>query len=419
MAQKNFSTKSVILTNKTDNEIELSSEIDNTIARMLFQPVKDGLFANNFKALVTKLMEAVLEKQMDDFLNAKKSSRTNERKGYRNGTYMRTLMTVFGRLHIQVPRDRKGEFNTDMFERYSREDKAFCSIIMEMYLSGVSTRLVSNITEILCGSKLSRSTVSNINKQLDPIVKEFKTRPIVGTHKFVHLDGMYIRVREENKVVKKAVLIALGYDSFDGRKTVLGYEIVKAETTEDYLAFLEGLKDKGLKDPELFISDAHKSIQCAINEVYPASQWQYCSSHVFRKTLNYTAKKYKAEVAKELKGIKKCSAYENGLLKAIDNINNAYSILFESKQTKAMGALMNNAVNMLTYFNYPSTIHKYIYTNNAIERLNEEIRKREKIIKIFPNMDSANRLIGAILMRIDEKYCSGNRNLEMATFLSR
>ena len=364
--------------------------------------------------LITCILNEVMENELATFLNASRSERTKMRKGYRNGSYFRTLITTFGKLELQVPRDRNGEFQTSVFERFNRVEKAFCSTVAEMVLNGVSTRSVKYITELLCGVNFSHSTVSEMVKSIQPAVDEFKARPIVGVHKYVHVDAMYIKVRVGNKVPKRCVYIALGYDD-DGKKTVLGYEIAKSENTNEYVRFLKYLKEKGLTSPQLFITDGHEGLKNAIDEVFPDAQWQYCASHLYRNTLRKTANKYKQKTAEMLK-----------VFKTIKNpkIANEYAhlicdFLCSKKQFEAAKTFDNSYQDTLTYLNFNSEIHRCIFTNNAVERANCAVRKREKIIKIFPNIASANRLIGAILLDVDEAFMTGNQNFAMIADLAK
>lgn len=364
--------------------------------------------------LISHILDELMENEMATFLNASKSERTEMRKGYRNGSYFRTLITTIGKLELQVPRDRNGEFQTTVFERFNRVEKAFCSTVAEMVLNGVSTRSVKYITELLCGTKFSHSTVSEMVKSIEPVVDEFKARPIVGVHKYVHVDGMYIKVRVDNKVSKRCVYIALGYDD-DGKKTILGYEIAKSENTHEYVTFLNHLKEKGLTSPQLFITDGNEGLKNAIDEVFPEAQWQYCASHLYRNTLRKTANKYKQKTAEMLKTFK---TIKNPKL-ANEYAHAICDFLCSKKQFEAMKTFDNSYQDTLTYLNFNSEIHRCIFTNNAVERANSSVRKREKPIKIFPNVASANRLIGAILLDVDEAFLTGNQNFAMIADLAQ
>lgn len=371
-----------------------------------------SIFASS--ELYQKILNEVMKYEMETFLDAKKSERTEKRKGYRNGSYIRSLATSIGKLNLQVPRDRNGEFQTTVFERFNRVEKAFCATLIEMVLDGVSTRKIKDITEILCGTSFSHSTVSKIVKTIQPYVDEFQTRPIVGVHKYVHVDAMYIDVREGNKVVKKSVYIALGYNN-DGRKTILGYEIANSENKYEYINFLTCLKEKGLINPKLFITDNNESLKTAIKEVFPNADWQYCAAHLFRNTLNNVANKYKKQTGIMLQELKKINDY-----KFVNKGTNVLmDFLVSNKQYKAMKSLDDWYQYSFKYLEFNPEIHRCIFTNNALERVNCSIRKREKIIKIFPNVESANRLIGAILMQIDEDFMTGNQNLAMVADLAQ
>ncbi len=413
MAQVKNSIFSTISKKEEDGKLTFSVDIEN-----LKDATKQLRDNNESLSLINQdilriVLEEVLQAEMKEFLNAKKSERTDGRTGYRNGSYVRSLATSIGRLNITIPRDRNGEFVPSIFERYTRVEQAFCSTLIEMVLNGVSTREVTCITQLLCGTSFSASTVSNMVKKIQPEVDKFKARPIVGTHKFVHLDAMYIKVREDHRVVNKAVVIALGYNN-DGRKTVLGYNIVDSESFSDYQDFLLYLKDKGLKSPELFISDACPAIKRAIRDVYPKVQWQHCGAHLFRNTLLVTPRKIKKETAEMMKEFK--AAFNEKM--ATSQANNIVDFLLKNRQQKAAKIFDSGFQTALTFMRFNRSLSKELFTNNALERVNGEVRKREKVIKIFPNVDSANRLIGALLIKIDEHFMTGNRNLEMIVELA-
>lgn len=208
--------------------------------------------------------------------------------------------------------------------------------------------------------------------------------------------------------------IALGYDD-DGKKTILGYEIAKSENTHEYVMFLNHLKEKGLTSPQLFITDGNEGLKNAIFEVFPEAQWQYCASHLYRNTLRKTANKYKQKTAEMLKTFK---TIKNPKL-ANEYAHAICDFLCSKKQFEAMKTFDNSYQDTLTYLNFNSEIHRCIFTNNAVERANSSVRKREKPIKIFPNVASANRLIGAILLDVDEAFLTGNQNFAMIADLAQ
>lgn len=381
----------------------------------LTQQIKEFGFSTAMitQDMIKVVVEEIMKQEMAEFLNADKSKRTSERKGYRNGSYLRTLVTTVGKLKLQVPRDRNGEFQTQVFERFSRSEKGLCSVIMEMYLKGISTRKVSQITEMLCGTSFSHTTVSNIIKELQPQVDKFKARPIVGRHKYVHIDAMYIKVRENNTTKDKALYIALGYND-DGRKTILGYEIANSENRYEYRGFLEYLKGKGLIEPDLFITDNNSPLKNAIEDVFGKDvKWQYCAAHLFRNTMNATANKYKKGLSILLKEFKHKTDFPSANKFALE----LTGFLQEKKQFSALKTFDNSYQYCLEYTNFNEEIHRCIFTNNALERVNGAVRQREKIIKIFPNVASVNRLVGCILMDIDEEFMSGNCNRAMVADL--
>ena len=234
--------------------------------------------ADFMRQLVRQVMQEVLEAEMTETLGAEPGERTEARLGYRAGYYPRTLITRVGKLELRVPRDREGRFSTELFERYQRSEKALVSALAEMYVQGVSTRKVKAITEELCGTSFSASTISRINAGLDETLSEFALRPLEEPYPFLILDARYERVREGGVIRSQAVLIAIGVNH-DGFRQVLAVELANRESQGSWRDFLVALRERGLGGVELVVSDDHAGLRRALREILPEAAWQRCYVH--------------------------------------------------------------------------------------------------------------------------------------------
>lgn len=252
-----------------------------------------ALFSENPDALrdmLQKMVQDILESEMENFLEAEPYERTETRRGYRAGYYPRRLETRVGTLTLRIPQDRHGNFKTELFERYQRSEKALVCAMMEMYIDGVSTRKVSKITEVLCGTEFSASTVSSLSKKMDDTLKKFAKRQLTDAYPYIILDARYEKVRIDGIVQNQAVLIALGIN-WDGRREVLAVELAPRESKSIWKDFLVGLKERGLHGVEFVVSDDHCGIRNAVSAVLTEAVWQRCYVHFLRNALDHMPKK--------------------------------------------------------------------------------------------------------------------------------
>ena len=253
-----------------------------------------ALFTENpdvLRNLLQKMVQDILESEMENFLEAGPYERTATRRGYRAGYYSRRLETRMGTLNLKIPQDRQGNFKTELFERYQRSEKALVCTIMEMYIEGVSTRKVAKVTEALCGTEFSAATVSSLSKKMDDSLKKFSSRPLTEAYPYLILDARYEKVRIDGIVQNQAVLIALGI-SWDGRREVLGVELAQKESKSIWKDFLIGLKARGLHGVEFVVSDDHCGICNAVSAVLTEAIWQRCYVHFLRNALDHMPKKH-------------------------------------------------------------------------------------------------------------------------------
>jgi transposase-like protein len=355
------------------------------------------------KASVVLVLNTVMEKERDDYLQAGAYERTPVRQDSRNGYYDRGLLLSIGKVTLKVPRTRNGEFSPSVFERYSRCDQAFVLSMLEMVVNGVSTRKVKNIVQQLCGESVSKSFVSSLTEKLDPIVNAWANRPLnTAYYPYIFADAMYIKVREHNRVVSKAVYIATAINEQNCRE-ILGLKVDHSESYEAWQRFFQYLQSRGLQSPKLIISDAHKGLKKAIAEEFVGTTWQRCTVHFKRNIFHQLPKKDMDEVKIGLKRI-----FEAVKVEDARKFKEEFLLSFgdNPKLEKAIETLDDGFEDAIQYLNQPSKFHQFIRSTNSLERLNQEVRRREKVIRIFPNTQSAFRLIGAVLMDIAEEQAN-------------
>lgn len=363
--------------------------------------VENSSLESPVKASLALLLNSLMEKERDEYINALSHERTDERKGYRNGYYERQLVTGAGSLKLNVPRTRDGAFSPSAFKRYERYDQALVLSMMEMVINGVSTRKVSKIVEELCGKKVSKSFVSEITKTLDPVVNEWRNRPLnVSYFSYIYVDAMYIKVREDNKVVSKAIYIACGVNK-KGYREIIGLQIDYKESTEAWSRFFEHLKSRGIQSPKMVISDAHAGLVKAIDQSFLGASWQRCVVHFLRNMTDKMPKKKSTEMREDLKAIFRTSKLTHAR-ELKDKFINKYR---DTKGLQQVIEILDTGFeDAMQFHSQQSKYHKHLRTTNMLERVNREVRRREKVITIFPNDQSAIRTIGSVLMDIDEDW---------------
>ncbi|WP_406687911.1 IS256 family transposase, partial [Rossellomorea vietnamensis] len=325
--------------------------------------------------------------------------RSTDRLDYRNGYYERDFTMSVGKIKLKVPRTRNGDFSPSIFEKYSRCDQAFVLSMLEMVINGVSTRKVTHIVEQLCGETVSKSFVSSLTQKLDPIINDWAKRPLNGTYfPFIFVDAMYIKVREHHRVVSKAVYIATALTEKNNRE-ILGLMVDHVESYESWSRFFQQLKSRGLQSPKLVISDAHKGLQKAVLREFIGTSWQRCNVHFKRNIINQLPKKDSKEIRTMIKRV-----FEAVKIEDMRNFKEELMSQFSEnkKYEKALAILDEGFEDTIQYMEHPEEIRPHIRSTNSLERLNQEVRRREKVIRIFPNTQSAFRLVGAVLFHYQE-----------------
>ena len=367
---------------------------------------KDGL-----SDLLESVLNQILELQMSEHLGAEKYERHHERQGYRNGHRIRHLYTRVGTLNLRVPQTRDGSFSTEIFKQYQRHEQAFVLGLMEMYLQGVSTRKVTKITEELCGISFSKSTVSQLCAELDARLQAWRSRSLSEKeYPFLIVDALVIDVRRDEAVRATGCLIAYGVNE-DGVREPLDLLLADSETERSWDELFSSLKQRGLDGVELVVSDHHQGLINALKRQFQGAQWQRCQVHFMRNILGLTPRHLRKALASRLRLV--FNAEDKKIARKLsEDIQEDY----ENKASKAMNCLDAGLENAITVLQFPLRYQKRLRTSNLAERVNEEIRRRQRVIRIFPNENSAQRLIGAWLADLHEQWQNGMKYFDMEEF---
>jgi len=365
---------------------------------------QDGDF---LKPLVQQVVQEILEAEMDETLGASKSERSSGRRGYRSGYYPRGLVTRVGKLELRVPQDRQGRFSTEIFERYQRSEKAFVNTLAEMYIQGVSTRKVKAVTEELCGHAFSASTVSSLNKKLDAELERFSSRQLEVESPYLILDARYEKVRIDGVIRSQAVLVAIGIN-WEGRREVLGVELANRESLNRWKEFLEGLRHRGLKGVELVITDDHSGLKKAVAQILPEAAWQRCYVHFLRNALDHLPRKADRDCLMELRWLYDRRSLEEALRDLA-----VWLKKWQERCPKLCNWVEENIEETFTFYRWPMAHHKHVKSTNMLERVNEELKRRSHVIRIFPNPASCLRLMRALTVEIHEDWIEQHRYLNM------
>lgn len=374
------------------------------------EKVTDLLAKNGWGAipdLIRILINQAMLEERARYLQAEEYERTQDRKGYANGYKPKTVKTRVGEITFSVPQVREGGFYPSALEKGLRSERALTMTLAEMYVQGISTRRVKEITEQLCGFEISAEQVSRATAQLDVVLQEWRERPL-GEIRYLYLDARYEKVRESSQVRDAAVLVATGIDP-GGERQVLGVSVSLSEHETHWKAFLKGLKDRGLRGVQLVISDDHEGLGAARRAILGSVPWQRCQFHLQQNAGTYVPRQaMRGEVAADIRSIFNASDR-----KTAEELLQAAIQKYATSAPRLSAWLEENLSEGLTVFDFPLEHRRSIRTTNSLERVNKEIRRRTRVVGIFPNDASCLRLVSAILMEISEdwqigkRYCSG------------
>jgi putative transposase len=347
------------------------------------------------RGTVEETLNALLEAEADEMCNAQRYERSPDRIDTRAGHYARKLHTKAGEVEVKMPKLRKQTFETAIIERYRRRDISIEEAIVQMYLAGVSVRRVEDITEALWGTRVSSGTVSKLNRKVYQHIERWRTQPIEGEFAYVYLDGLVLKRSWGGEVKNVSVLAAIGVDQ-DGFRRMLGVAEGHKEDKAGWLGFLKHLKARGLKGVRLMISDACLGLAEAVAEVFPDADWQRCAVHFYRNVFSHTPSSKVREVAAMLKAIHAQENRAAAEAKATDVVTK-----LKAMKLGAAAELVENAIHeTLTFFAYPPQHWLKLKTNNPMERLLKEARRRTKVVGAFPDGHSALMLVAARLRHV-------------------
>lgn len=377
---------------------------------MSFEEALQVILENGGDELLRDILEAALqgtlEVEMANHLGAKPYERTGERKGYRNGHRVRILTTAVGDLTLLVPQDREGTFQTSLFERYQRSDKALVLALMEMYVKGVSTRKVADITEKLCGKSFSSQQVSRLARELDSRIAEWRGRPLEGDYPYLIVDARYEKVRQGGRIVSKGILIVLGINE-RGMREILSVEVADTENSTTWSDLFKRLKKRGLSGVLLVTSDDHEGIKAAVGRHLQGATWQRCQFHFLRNVLPLATRAQRKVVHSDLRTIFDSPDTETAWRRINEVLSNWRDL------NPAIAERIEEGIEETTaVLSFPGPHRKRIRTTNALERLNQEIRRRTRVARIFPNEASALRLIASLAIEQSEEWETGRQYLD-------
>ena len=354
------------------------------------------------------LLNAAMLFEREHFLQAAPYERTAERRDYANGFKPKRLRSRLGELDLRVPQVRNSDFYPSALERGTRSERAVKLALAEMYVQGVSTRKVKAITEHLCGFEVSSSQVSRATAELDGHFKQWRERPL-GQMAYLQVDARYEKVREGGLVIDQALLQAIGIDS-EGRRHVLGLSVSRSEAEVHWREFLQSLVGRGLCGVQLITSDNHAGLEAARKAVFPSVPWQRCQFHLQQNASQYVTRiEQRKEVAADLRAVFNAPSRTEGdrLLSAV--------VKKYAETAPRLSVWMEANVNQgLTVMSFPAEHQKRLRTTNLNERVNRELKRRTRVVGIFPNAASLERLATAVLMEIDEDWQSGTRYLSFS-----
>lgn len=385
---------------------------DDKLLEDIFQKYKENDSEEDLlKYILETVFNKLLEKEMTEHIKAEKYEQNEERAGHRNGYRERNLRTRVGTLELRVPRDREGNFSPEIFDKYQRSEKALVLALQQMYLNGVSTRKTKKITEKLCGTEFSKDQVSRLAKQLDEQQEEWRNRSLSKeengkTFPYLVIDATYEKVRENGQIRDRAVLMVVGIDD-EGYRQFLGTYMKTTESETSWGEVFSDLIDRGI-DPEsvkYIVSDKHRGMRKAMAKFLPDSSWQWCQTHYQRNAeAKISGREETEKLHQHLRDVFNSPNYETAKARA-DKLTEFY----EDHYPDLADWLEETIEETLTVFSLPKKHRKRLRTNNSLERFNGEIKRRTKVVRIFPNRASCLRLVTALCMEQSEEWVTGRR----------
>lgn len=373
------------------------------ISEILFNEGMDGL-----NSAITILVNEAMQIERAKHLKANPYERSTERQGYANGFKDKTLKMRMGALPLKIPQVRNSDFYPSFLEKGLRSERSLMLSMAEMYVNGVSTRKVQNIMEELCGFNVSSSEVSRASKLLDEELDNWRNRPL-GKYKYLFLDARYEKIRYEKRVIDCATLVAIGINE-NGKREILGVSVKLSEQEVHWRDFLQSLQKRGLHGIELITSDAHAGLKAAKTAIFPSVPWQRCQFHLQQNAQKYVPKKsLKEDVAFDIRAIFNTPSQDEA-----KRLLNLTAEKYRAQAPDLSNWMLDNLPEGFTIFTFPPQHWKRTRTSNIVERLNREIKKRTRVVGIFPNMASCERLTSAVLLEICEAWQMEDKYLDVS-----
>ena len=344
---------------------------------------------------VQVLIEQVMREELEQCIGASWGECTPTRRGYRNGSYTRDLVTPTGRMEaLKVPRDREGQFHSQVFERYSRYEPEVAEALTQMFVSGVSTHKVGEVAQTLTGVAPSASAVSRLNRTLTEQYEVWRERRLLPHYRIVYLDGIHFTVRHGTQTDATMILTALGVD-LEGNREVLAFRACAEEDKDGWSCLLQDLRTRGMTEIDLIVTDGHDGLLAAVAALFPTTLRQRCLVHKQRNVMNAIPKREQQEVTTELTGIWKQEKQEDALLNLA-----AFKAKYRQRYPEAVRSLMEDEEHVLTFYAFPPVMHRYIRSTNAIESLFSNVRQRTDQIDVFTTETSCVTIVWAVMQDI-------------------
>ena len=362
---------------------------------------------------VRVLAQALMDTEVTALVGAERHERTEDRTGYRNGSRVRTWDTRLGTIDLAIPKVRTGTYFPSLLQPRRRAEQALLLVVQEAYVHGVSTRKVDDLVKALGLDGISKSEVSRICAELDPVVEAFRTRPLIGEHPYVWLDATYHKVRMDGRGVSQATVVAIGVTR-DGERQILGVDVGASEDRGFWTAFLRSLVKRGLAGVRLVISDAHEGLKQAISTVLSGAAWQRCPVHFMRNLLATVPHAMREPIAAIVRTIFAQPDYATSMAqlhKVADGLR--------PRLPQAAALLEDAADDILAHKHFPEEHRRQLHSTNPLERLNKEIKRRSNVVGIFPNVRATIRLVGAILLEQDDEWAVAERRYFSAESMKR
>ena len=360
------------------------------------------------RELLQSNLQKILEAEFESQIQARPYERTENRLGYRNGSYSRKINTRVGTIELEVIRDREGMFSTELFKHYQRSEQALVLSLVEMYINGVSTRRVKKITQTLCGTEISKSTVSALAKEMDENISKWRNRELTEEYPYLIVDARYEDIRKDGIVVSQAILLVVGI-SATGKREILSVDIGDSENEQEWADVFDRLKFRGLHGVKYVVSDDNSGLVNAVKQKFQGAGWQRCQVHFMRNFMSKLNQKDKKEYVEKLKDVFSAPDIEQ----ARERKENLVKEL-EPVKPKIADWLDIEMESCFTVYSLPKKHRKRMRTTNMIERFNQELLRRSRVIRIFPNDESCLRLFGAMCIEKSEQWRTGRLYLDMS-----